>query len=377
MSGSIFKEVTFTPQSFDKEYIFANHRRFGKLIAILESLISSGIIVAVSDTWKDDVYNFIDKYDDVDKSEIINLLEMLSKRDRVSSYPNHKALIDEALWIIEIDKLNKQRRFDFAAGTTDNGTVKTLENIKPKTYLNSGAKIQKQTIENIKKILDPILTYAEIVKIYDPYFMIEKDRFFNVLKVICERLGKSYGDENDAFIDIHTSVKSVLNNKGEFDWRKADSWIGKIRQLEKTYNHTITLKIWEDTDKNKWHDRWIITNQCGVSMGKGSDASDWTDATWGLLDWEELPKIEDKFTEGKKLYHYIGKVTSEKIHKEQNPKNVEINMTDEEREQYIQKQSDEHKKQAEEAEKIRQEKLKQPKKLGRRLVPLSERKKEK
>ena len=63
-------------------------------------------------------------------------------------------------------------------------TVKTIEDIDAKTYLNAGAKIRKQTIENIKKILDPILTYAEIVKIFDPYFMIDKDRFFGRMDLI-------------------------------------------------------------------------------------------------------------------------------------------------------------------------------------------------
>ena len=372
MSDSIFKEVTFTPQSFDKEYIFSNHRRFGKLIAILEGLIDSGIIVAASDSWNNDVYNYLDKYEDDDKNDIIYLLEALSNRNRISIYPQQKKLIDEVLWIDEINLLNKSRRFDFAAGTINNKTVKTIEDIDAKTYLNAGAKIRKQTIENIKKIVDPILTYAEIVKIYDPYFTIDRDRFFDVLKVICEYLGSVYGKKNDAIIDIHTSVKSMLNNKGEFDWRKAEGWIQKIKHLEKKYNHNITIKIWEDTDQNEWHDRWLITNQCGVSMGKGSDTSDWTDATWGLLDWEDLPKIEDKFTEGKQFYHYIGKVTSNgpMPAKEWKPKTVSVYMTKEEQKL----ESDKLQREANLAEKERLEKLKNVKKLGKGLVLLSKRK---
>ncbi len=371
MSGSIFKEVTFTPHSFDKKFIFSNHRRFGKLIAILEGLMNSGVIVAVSDTWEDSVYSLLDKYDDVDKNEITHLLEALSNRNRISIYPQHKKLIDETLWIDEINQLNKKRRFDFAAGTINNKTVKTIEGIDSKAYLNTGAKIKKQTIENIKQIINPILTYAEIVKIYDPYFMIEKDRFFDVLKVICEYLGSAYSEENDAIIDIHTSVKSMLNRQNMFDWRKANDWIQKIKHLEKKYHHEITIKIWEDTDQNKWHDRWLITNQCGVSMGKGSDTSDWTDATWGLLDWEDLPKIEDKFTEGKQFYRFIGKATSDGIEKNSIPKTVLVNLTNEEQESENQRL----RKEAEQSEQERLEKLKNPKKLKRGLVPMSQRNK--
>lgn len=368
MSDSIFKEVTFTPQLFDKDYIFSNHRRFGKLISILGSLIESGIIVAVSSSWMEDVDNYINNYeDDIDKSEVKDLLEMLSRRDRLSIPSKYKKLIDEVSWIHEIDKLNKKRRFDFAAGTLSNETIKTLEDIDRKSYINSGAKIKKQTLDNIKKIINPILSYAEIVKIYDPYFMIEKDRFFDVLESVCQNLGKGHNEHPDAIIDIHTSVKAMLNNKKEFDWRKADNWVMKIKQLEKKYKNEVTIKIWEDTDRNKWHDRWLITNQCGVYMGKGSDKSDWTDATWGLLDWEDLPKIEDKFTEGKNFYHYIGKVTSSCKIRNSIPRTTPLTNKD----QTL--VNDQIKREADLAEKERLEKLKQPKILKKRLIPISER----
>ncbi len=370
MSGSIFKEVTFTPHAFDKEYVFANRKRFGKLIRILESLIDSGIIIGASNSWKEDVNHFLSQYDDADKDELENLLEMLSKRNRLSFSPSHKELRDERSWIDAIEKLNKQRSFDFAAGTISSQSISVLEDIDRKAYMNSGATIQKQTINNIKKILNPVLAYAEIIKIFDPYFKIQEDRFFNVLELMCEKLGNGYEEDEGYIIDIHTSVKSMLNKKKEFDWETASGWVHKIKSLEKRYNHKITIKIWEDTDKNKWHDRWLITDQCGVSMGKGSDTGNWTDATWGLLDWEDLPKIEDKFIEGKNLYHYIGSITSNSINKQSMPKTVLVYLTDDE-----QKLENERlKKEAEESEKSRLEKLKNPKKLGRRLVPLSQRK---
>ena len=370
MSGSIFKEVTFTPQAFDKEYIFANHRRFGKLIGILESLIESGIVIGASDTWKNDVDYFLNKYDDSDRDELENLLETLSKRNRLSFPLTNKKLTDEKSWIDAIEKLNKQRSFDFAAGTITDKSIKMLEDIDRKSYLNSGATIQKQTITNIEKILKPILSYAEIIKIYDPYFKIHEKRFFSVLELICKKLGNGYLDNEGYSIDIHTSVKSMLN-KNEFNWETVKNWIQKIQSLEKQYKHEITIKIWEDTDKNKWHDRWLITDQCGVSMGKGSDTGNWTDATWGLLDWEDLPKIEDKFIESKNFYHFIGKITSSGIEKNSMPKTVLVNLTDKERESENQRL----KKEAEESEQKRLEKLKNPKKLKRGLVPLSERNK--
>ncbi len=368
MSGSILKEVTFTPQSFDEEYMYANSKRFRKLITILENLIDCGIIIAASNSWKKETYTFIENYSDSEKDEIVSLLKELDARNRISIYPNKGTMNSEDMWIRAIEKLNHKRPFDFSVGRVSNDIVTTIESIDRKNYLYGGAKIKKQSEENIKQIVAPILSYAEIVQIFDPYFNIDENRFFDVLEIVCKNLGNRHGIQSEAIIDIHTSIKSMLNyNKTEFVWSKANRWANKIKTLENKYHHRITLKIWEDTDKNKWHDRWMITNQCGIFMGKGSDTSNWTDATWGLLNWEELhPKILSKFVKGRGFYSFIGQITSRGIDKYQYPKNTNSTMTHEEKEKYIKKINEENLQKSGEAERIRQEKLRNVKTLKKR-----------
>jgi len=354
MSGSILKEATFTPQAFDKDFNLSNNRRFGKLITILESLIESGIILAASPLWKQNVYELLEDYEDNDKSDIFTLLKELDSRERVVVYPGNKLLDNERSWILEINHLNKKRAFDFVAGTINENIVNTVESIDRQRYINRGAQVDLQTEENMHEMLAPILSYAEIAKIIDPYFHFESHgrRYEKAFEVICTNLGNHHGVKSEAIIDIHTSIKPMLNRDKEFVWQKADQWPLIIRSFEKKYGHKITLYIWEEVrGRNAWHDRWIITNQCGISIGGGIDINNWTDSTWSLLDWEELPEISNKFDSNRQVYNFIGKIDSGAVIKNQNPKNTSTYLTKEER----------------------LAKTKKPKKLKRRLVPLSER----
>ncbi len=362
MSGSILKEATFTPQAFGKDFNLSSSRRFGKLIAILESLIESGIILAASPLWKQNIYELLENYEDTDKSDLSALLKELDSRERIAIYPSSKKLVSEESWISEISHLNKKRAFDFAVGTINENVINTVELIDRKKYQYSGAKVTMQTEENMHQMLAPILSYAEIVKIIDPYFHFESydKRYEKALEVICTNLGNHHDVKSEAIIDIHTSIKPMLNRDKEFVWQKTENWPQIIKSLEKKHRHKITLYIWEEHLKHKWHDRWLITNQCGISIGKGSDVSNWTDSTWGLLDWEELPEISNKFDSNRQVYNFIGKIDSSIVMKNQNPKNTSTYLTKEE--QVL--ENERLKEKADKREQERLEKLsKAPKKL--------------
>ncbi len=139
MSGSILKEATFTPQAFNKDFNLSSNRRLGKLIAILESLIESGVVLAASPLWKQNIYELLEDYEDNDKNDISALLKELDSRDRVAIYPGNKHLHNEKSWISEINHLNKKRAFDFVVGTINENIVNTVESIDRQRYLNRGA----------------------------------------------------------------------------------------------------------------------------------------------------------------------------------------------------------------------------------------------
>jgi len=331
MANSIVKEVTFTPNSFEKNFALENERKFEKLLDALHDIATSGIIIGISNQWQEEVNEAINHYDDRYKDEIQEIFEYLGSRNRIVFYPISKELGNsEDNWIKQANVINKLRALDVIVASKDSAITKQIDHIDRGFFKNKGAKVNKQTKEFMNDMLSPILSYAEIVTIIDPYFSFKHNRFNDALEIICKNLANHHGIKENAVIDIQTSIKSMLDNK-EFKWQLANEWPKIIKKFEKDYGHTITLKIWEENQKDKWHERWIITNQCGIFIGKGSDISEWTDSTWSLLDWNELADITNKFDTNRKIYNYIGSVTSKGVSKNQNPKDTITYMTEEEK----------------------------------------------
>ena len=328
MANSILKEVTFTPNTFDKNFTLENLKRFYRLLEALNDITDSGIIVGISHQWQKQIDKFIEQYDDCEKSEFQEIFKLLSDRHRIVIYPLNQEFGDnEDNWITQANLINQRRAFDVIVASKESKTTQQIEHIERGTFKNQGAKVSKQTKEFMHNMLSPILSYAEIVKIIDPYFSFEHQRFKDALEIICKNLGNHHGITEDAVMDIQTSIKAMIENK-EFKWQLADKWPEIIKYFEKKYGHIITLSIWEEAKEEKWHERWIITNQCGIFIGKGSDISEWTDSTWSLLDWHALADITNKFDTNRETYTYIGSVTSNGIVRNQNPKTTLTFMTD-------------------------------------------------
>ena len=337
MANSIFKEVTFTPNTFNKNFTLENLERFYRLLEALNDISHSGIIVGISRQWQGEINNLFEKYSDRDKSKLQEIFKHLSDRHRIVIYPISSDFgNNEDKWIVQANIINKQRSFDIIIASKDSPTTKQIDHVDRGLFKNKGAKVNKQTQAFMDNMLSPILSYAEIVTIIDPYFSFEHQRFKDALEIICRNLGNHHGIKEDAVIDIQTSIKSIIIYNEElrcyiFKWQITDRWPEIIKSFEKKYGHTITLNIWEEVKEEKWHERWVITNQCGIFIGKGSDISEWTDSTWSLLDWDELADITNKFDTNRKIYNYIGSVTSNGIVKNQNPKNTITFMTNDEK----------------------------------------------
>jgi len=332
MADSILKEVTFTPNTFEKNIALESERKFERLLNALEDLLDSGIIIGLTKQWQAKINELIQRYDEYDKYEIEEIFKQLDNRQRLVLYPGEESIEDnESNWIGLANRLNDKRNFDVIVASKDTDTTKQIDHIDRRFFKSRGAQVGKQTKELMKKMLRPILSYADIVTIIDPYFSLEEDRYKNALEIICDSLANHHGVKDEAVIDIQTSIKTMMSGR-EFDWKVANQWPNIIKKYETKYGHTITLKIWEEAKKDdKWHDRWIITNQCGISIGHGSDISDWTDSTWSLLDWRELSNIASKFQINRSKYNYIGAITSNGIVKKQNPQNIPTRMTQKEK----------------------------------------------
>lgn len=337
MSDSLFKEVSFTPHIFQKDILLSDERKFERLLNLLDNLAESGQIIGVFNDWFRFINANISLYDEFDKDEIEEVLKYLNDRQRIIHIANKKCESnDELCWISEALKLNAIRNFEFVFATDSKENIKSIDDLDRQVIRNTqykGATILPQSKENMEKILAPILAYAEIVKVYDPYFKLYEerfdrklkkyfiksvDRYIDALNIISQTSGFQYGKQDSTIIEIHTSVK-ILEKREDgrkyIFWELLDKYPKKILDFEKKYKHSIKIFIWEDKKENKWHDRWLVTNQCAITLGKGSDISEWTDATWGILDYEQIPNVEKNFIQNRDEFNLIATVDKNKIEK--------------------------------------------------------------
>lgn len=186
MASSIFKETTLTPFIFEKKYLCEDMRNFEKLLNALEDLAESGFVVGVYNSWLEIVSQAIMAYGDEIQYEMEVAMKHLADRQRIVCL-NDKICSpeNEVIWIEKANSLNNIREFDIILATFEALNTKTLDtthrNQFREAFQNRGAQVLPQTKENMKKLITPILSYAEIIKIYDPYFDITKSRYTDAL----------------------------------------------------------------------------------------------------------------------------------------------------------------------------------------------------
>lgn len=103
------------------------------------------------------------------------------------------------------------------------------------------------------------------------------------------------------------------------DWKLLSGCQEKIIFYEKKYNKNIKIYIWEDKNENSWHDRWIVTNQCAITLGKGTDISQWTDSTWSIVNYNQISNIEKKFISNRGEYNLIVSIDKKETLKPNKP----------------------------------------------------------
>jgi len=147
------------------------------------------------------------------------------------------------------------------------------------------------TFENVKKILEPPMTFASYVKVYDPYFNIFERRHFKFLRLIIDLLMNNCVNK-EKLIEIHTSGKNEEIRNG-----KLKGWKEKITELmQGCSNCEIIVCLWND--KKKWHDRYIDTDTAIFHTGRGVDIYENQEkqSTWGIVN-----------NEGRKFFQYFEK----------------------------------------------------------------------
>jgi len=147
------------------------------------------------------------------------------------------------------------------------------ENLNHKDYFFGKGELKQQEFED--KILIPLLRDAKHVKIYDPYIgrsILNKEmakKYKSTIKWIFNVFLRERGSKAKGVFEVYGGV----NISKDIPKRKIPDAITALRELEKEFKQeypNFQLFIKDETKNLKMpHDRFLITNQVAVLVGRG------------------------------------------------------------------------------------------------------------
>lgn len=292
----MLKEICITPEVFDEEHL--DNSNWKDVKNLLENIENSGYIIGLNNNdWKKEVRHNINKFDLKIKDRLNSILDVLNNRNRIVGHPkgNIKPLCDEE-WKQIAEGLNNIRDF-YSIITTlpfSNNCIslEQLEDINiNETFGITGSKHYIKTVEELERIFIPLLSYARKVTIIDPYFDLNTKRYKETLEYISKAFKNKRGIKEKGTITINCSDKIFTENI-------IKNWQSFIKFIYSEFGHLVTINVWgQKYDSLKMHDRYIITDQSGISSAAGTDKDDRQQSEWSIKDYCSLNGILEQYTE--------------------------------------------------------------------------------
>lgn len=178
-----------------------------------------------------------------------------------------------------------------------------------------------RTAEKIAGAVAPFFRLCRQVVLIDPYFDPNKQRFRQTFEAILSRCSENVCGLEGMTIELHTSIEHIFKNWEHGDSRETaetrvyekfvENCREKLRDLVPA-GFEINISVWREKEKGqKLHNRYLLTDICGVMFGTGSDASDDPEAEESddivLLDEGQYQARIRQYTGSPPAFHLVGK----------------------------------------------------------------------
>ncbi|WP_456364882.1 hypothetical protein C1N73_32610 (plasmid) [Priestia aryabhattai] len=318
-------ELALTPELFDKSNIEENELDYILLIGVLREAEANGIIANLDNNkWIGDVVNRIYVLSPKIKDEIIRRLNRLKDRKRIATYPSNEIdPTNDLEWLQHALKVHELTPFYSVISSlfdTENKEDPSLINLKKIMFSDTWNERRnstqiKQSPEEYTKHLRPVMRHARKLQLIDPYMSPLESRYLKTLE-ICIRLL----EKKAVIIHIHCKIpfqfeQGIRNNRVRAR-KYLDKWEIAIKEIidrETERRDRYKIFIWQPRrQSHRFHDRFIITDQCGVGIQGGLDTYDFETMTnWNLITYEETETILNQFKEESSPYDLLGYRTIE------------------------------------------------------------------
>jgi hypothetical protein len=167
--------------------------------------------------------------------------------------------------------------------------------------------------------LRPVLRYAKKVTLIDPYIDPRVSRWRNIIDIVDRLTGQRGGIDPagwQAQILVHAGDPQRSPNRPQSAKDRLLVWERELAKLSRRFR--VTISLWsKDISGPNLHDRYIITNQCGVSCPGGLDSYDdgstcsqaATTSTWSLMSQEATSTHLKEYEENSSPYTLLGSHT--------------------------------------------------------------------
>lgn len=328
MTDRLFYEYAITPDVFHGDFIGADIRLEIILSELLKGICDNGMIANLNkDSWfkviiKDRLPSIMSPGF---KDKLVRYLSILQDRHRLVRHPKstHGNPSTDIEWLKLALEAHKQIKFDGIIASSPilaNCGEACKEFVDIMNVLDSSLWTGRRRTLTLnacepyyRPVLDPILRHAKSLIIVDPYFSPHDQKFKNFLNICIEQMGQRGASKLPGRIQIHTGDPNADSYHSESIDERLNAWEKCMKELSlESIPHRIKIlmrKKRDDRNGKKFHDRFILTDQCCIDIPLGTDTyyeSTPNSTTWALLDYEDMRKKAEEIDPAMKFYDTLG-----------------------------------------------------------------------
>ena len=176
----------------------------------------------------------------------------------------------------------------------------------------------KMTESNLRDCLAPLLAYAQKVTLIDPYMTCREERFLNTVQHCAFLLGRHDSTITPGVIHIHAGDPETDGPKRHHEStnERLERWKQALKPVARQWEHSFRISLWKSKPGNSnFHDRYLITDQCGVKAPGGLDFLPDEEeqrariTTWSSLEADQVTAIvHEEFHPQKSPYKRLGSI---------------------------------------------------------------------
>lgn len=245
---------------------------------VLLVLCESGLIADLShDDWLSQVRRNVEGIQSQAlRRDLMELLARAADRRRLVPYPQpriHAGATDEG-WIraallaadqlraVITDKATKETAF------ANDRRIVPVEEAIGSTWMEIPHSINlRKDVAGMTRFLEPLLRHASRVSLADPYMSCRSNTSLTTLRILIDLMQNRKRGMANIALNIHCGDPTKDQKHPEDPDARIRGWRDAVDMLD-SRPHTVSISFWGDDDEI-FHDRYIFTDQCAVTVPAG------------------------------------------------------------------------------------------------------------